>query len=133
MGRRLMTKTKLTRSEKNARWIEKFCLIPAGPRKGDLVKLTAEQKQLLRDIYDHYHAPRDIPVTGEMAAYLALLHTVGVEAGRGDAFDPMPNVHPDPWTLWGATSPTLQQHLHRDGAGAIVCHQLGTRFPRRAA
>lgn len=129
----MTTKIKSTRSEKAARWIEKFCLTPSGPKKGDLVKLNTEQKQLLAAIYDHDDAPRDIPVTGELAAFLALLHVVGVEAGRGHASDPMPNVHPDPWTLWSATSPTLRQHLERDGAGAIICPELGTRFPRRAA
>ncbi|MCK1639106.1 hypothetical protein IVA95_16215 [Bradyrhizobium sp. 157] len=129
----MTNKIKRTRSEKNAQWIEKFCRVPAGARKGDLVKLNKEQKQLLADIYDHDDAPRDIPVTGEMAAYLALLHTVGIEAPTGNDPDALPAVAPDPWSLWGATSPELQKYIERDGAGAIVCPALGLRFPRRAA
>lgn len=129
-----MPKTKRTRAEHNANWIEKYCHVPSGPTKGDHVRLTKEQKKTLADIYDGDGAPRAIPVTGEMGAYLALLHTVGREAPQGnEEADALPQIDVDVWTLWHATSPRLQEFVERDGSGAVICPGLGTRYPRRAA
>lgn len=128
----MQAKPKLTRSERNARWIECYCLVPTGPRKGAPVKLDKDQRELLAAIYDG-DTLRSIPVIGPMGAYIALLHTVGREAPQGDDVDQLPEVAADPWTLWNATSLTLQRFITRDGAGAIICSGLGTRFPRHRA
>lgn len=123
---------KITRAQRVTNWIEKFCRVPAGPLKGKYVRLSQDQRQLLADIYGHDDSPRAIAVSGEMGAYLALLHTAGIEASP-DIFATIPDITVDPWTLWAAAGPELQKYIERDGAGAITCSELGTRFPRRAA
>ena len=115
-----------TRACRNADWIEKFCLIPSGPDRGQHVRLTDVQRDLIRKIYDH---DESIPVDGPLSAYLALLHVCGPEAVR-----PWPQpVHfaVDIFTVWNATGPDLRAVLKRDGE-RIVCPELGTRYPAAA-
>lgn len=71
-----------SRGDAAIRWIEKFCLVPDGPDKGKRVKLTAAQRFDIRRIYNA-GGPQGIPVTGVLAAWLALLHTCGIEAPGG--------------------------------------------------
>lgn len=128
-----VTATELTRAERNAIWIQRHCRVPSGPRKGEPVKLTKEQKRTLLEIYDAPGAPRPIEVTGELGAFVALLHTCGVEAPQGlvaKSEDALPPVTVDVWTLWSSAGPKLVEVLERDGAGAIACPALGTRYPR---
>lgn len=127
------SKIRLTRSERAAMWIQEFCRVPSGAHKGDRVRLTRAQKQTLADIYDHDDAPRTVTVDNDMGAFIALLHTVGPEAPQGGSPDTLPAVSTDPWSLWSAVGPKLQDYITRDGAGAIYCTGLGTRYPRRAA
>ena len=84
-----------------------------------------EQRFTVRQIYDR---GQDIPVTGTLAAYLALLHVCGPEALEQD-FHPQANA--DVFTLWSAVGPELRALLRRDGA-AVVCPELGTRYPAAA-
>ena len=42
----------MTRSERNAAWIERFCRIPEGRLVGQPVNLTTEQRNWLEQIYD---------------------------------------------------------------------------------
>ena len=123
------TAVALTRGERNAIWIQRHCRVPSGPQKGQPVKLTKEQKQTLYEIYDAPDAPRPVEVTGELGAYVALLHTCGVEATKSK--DALPPVTVDVWTLWSSAGPKLVEVLERDGVGAIICPALGTRFPRQ--
>jgi hypothetical protein len=46
-----------TRGDKNARWIEMFCLVPRGPDKGERVVLTQAQRETVRMIYDNPNGP----------------------------------------------------------------------------
>jgi len=114
-----------TRGEKNIRWIEMFCLVPHGPDKGQHVRLTQEQHDTLREIYD---MSKIVQVDEALAAYLALLHVCGREALQ-TAF--RPDVRPDIFTTWAATGPDLKAVLKRDGEH-IVCPELGTRYPAAA-
>ena len=41
-----------TPSKKAANWIENFCVVPAGFDKGQHVRLTTEQKEILRKLFD---------------------------------------------------------------------------------
>ncbi|WP_426525650.1 hypothetical protein [Bradyrhizobium sp. McL0615] len=128
----MQPKPKKTRSQKNVRWIEKYCVIPRGPRKGSPVRLDTDQRELLATIYDA-DTLRSLPIIGELAAYLVLLHTVGIESPMGDKEDELPEIAVDRFTLWAAAGPKLQDFIERDGAGAIVCRGLGTRWPRHRA
>jgi hypothetical protein len=111
------------RGRQNAEWIEAYCLIPAGPEKGQRVRLTPAQREVIFLIYD-YDGGQDIPVTQPLAAYLALLHVCGPEAVQ-HKFSPAFSV--DIFTVWNAVGPDLRAVLKRDGA-AVVCPELGTRY-----
>jgi hypothetical protein len=78
----------------------------------------------VREIYD---AP-DLPVTRELAAYLALAHLCCPE--RLSLGEPgfRPAVDVDTFTLWAAAGPDARAVLRREGE-AVVCPQLGSRFP----
>jgi hypothetical protein len=91
-----------------------------------------EQEEIMRRIYDAPGAPLSVPVTDdrELAAYLALVHIASPEALNETPIMPVLNV--DPWTVWNAAdSPTLRPVLKRE-ADAVICPELGTRFPRAA-
>ncbi len=118
-----------TRGDRAVRWIESFCLYPNGPKKGKLVRLSAEQCVAVRRIYDSPNGFDDLSIVNPpLTAFLALLHVCGPEAlGR----TPPPQFPTDIFTVWSATGPRLREVLKRDG-GRIVCPELGTRYPAAA-
>lgn len=116
------------RSDRAIDWVEDYCLIPAGPDKGQRVKLTVEQRRIIRQIYDHPNDKEAVPVGGPLAAYLALLHTAGPEALQRKF---CPALSADLFTTWNAVGPDLRAVLKRDGEG-IKCPELGTRYPAAA-
>ena len=117
----------ITRGQRNVRWIEQYCVLPDGSRKGEHVRLSPEQYETVRRIYDV--GLQDTAPTGDLAAYLALLHVCGPEAVKqADLRLPLAV---DTWTVWRATSPDLQAVLKREGA-TVVCPELGTRYPAAA-
>lgn len=68
----------LTRGDRALCWIENYCRYPDGPDKGKHVMLTQAECWQVRQLYDNPSGPdRDTPLTGSLAAYLALLHTCG--------------------------------------------------------
>lgn len=87
--------------------------------------LTPAQHAVVYALYDHPDGPQQLPVTGPLAAYLALLHVCGPE-GKQREFQP--NVSTDIFTFWGAVSPELRRVLELEG-GTVVCRALGTRYP----
>lgn len=118
------------RSARAIRWIERYCRVPSGPQKGHPAHLSMAQEEVVRQIYDNVDAPVPATDDSELAAYLALLHIVGPEAVRETPVTPMLTV--DPWTVWNACDdPYLRQYLKRE-PDAVVCPQLGTRYPRAA-
>jgi hypothetical protein len=120
---------RIKRGDRNARWIEAYCLVPHGPDKGERVVLTQAQRETVHMIYDNPGGPHDVPLTGSLAAYLALLHICGPEALQKDF---RPGVAPDIFTVWGSVGPDLRPVLRRGGEH-IVCPELGTRYPAAAA
>jgi hypothetical protein len=106
-------------------WIEEFCIIPHGPDQGRHVRLTPGQRDLIRRVYS---GAQDAPVTGIMAAYLALLHVCGSEALQKTF---RPELTADIFTTWNAAGPDLRDVLRREGE-RIVCPELGTRYPAAA-
>ena len=66
---------KQARGDRAIRWIQDYCLLPSGLDKGQHVRLTPPQRDIVREIYDNPNGPHGAPpVTGTLAAYLALLH-----------------------------------------------------------
>jgi hypothetical protein len=115
----------LSRGDRAVKWIESYCVVPGGLEKGQHVRLSSEQRATVRQIYDNPDGPQGAPVTGNLAAYLALLHVCGPEALQRDY---RPEVSTDVFTVWGATGPGLCEVLKRDGDG-VVCPELRTRYP----
>jgi hypothetical protein len=118
-----------TRGERAIRWIENYCLMPSGLEKGQHVRLTPVQRDMVREIYDNPNGPRGAPpVTGTLAAYLALLHVCGPEALQKEF---RPELSADIFTVWGAVGPDLRAVVKREGE-RILCLELGTRYPDAA-
>jgi hypothetical protein len=117
---------KRSTGERYIAWIENYCVKPAaGPERGQRVKLTDAQKELVRRIYDQGD---NLEVTGPLAAYLALLSICGPPAVRPAQPGRFAT---DVFTAWAPTGPRLKEVLRRDGE-SIVCPQLGTRYPNAA-
>jgi hypothetical protein len=85
---------KQTRGERAIRWIEAYCLVPGGLHKGQHVRLTLAQRDIVRQIYDGIET---VPVTGPLAAYLALMHVCGPEALQKEF---RPELSADIFTVW---------------------------------
>lgn len=78
-------KSTLLRSERNARWIEKYCRVPEGKFVGQKITLTKKQRGWLRKIYDSPTRTYILSMGRKNAktafsAMLALLHLCGPEA-----------------------------------------------------
>lgn len=78
---------KLTRGERNIRWIEEHCRIPEGKFVGQPVKLRGWQKKEIKRIYDNPHGTRTAILSfgrknakTTISAFLLLLHLVGPES-----------------------------------------------------
>jgi hypothetical protein len=117
-----------TPGKKAANWIENFCVVPFGFDKGQHVRLTTEQKEIVLKVFDSDDAPTEI--TAPLSSYLVLLALAGpralVERITGIA------LIADVFTTWAAVGPDLKSVLRIDG-GVIVCQELQTRFPPVAA
>lgn len=90
----MMTKTglkkrkhRLTRGERNCKWIERYCIVPEGKYVGKKFKLRPFQKKFILDVYDNPHGT----ITGilsfgrknsktSLSSCLLLLHLMGPEA-----------------------------------------------------
>jgi tryptophanyl-tRNA synthetase len=55
-----------TPGKKAANWIENFCVVPAGFDKGQHVRLSVEQRETVRRIFDTDESPGEItaPLSG---------------------------------------------------------------------
>ena len=118
-----------TRGERAITWVQEYCVHPAGPHKGEHVRLSPVQREAVLRLYDAPEQPQDV-LTGPLAGFIALLHICGPEA-VGDNLQPPP-VEVDVFTVWNATGPDLKAVLRREGE-AVVCRELRTRFPPVAA
>lgn len=76
------------RARRNARWLEKHCYVPDGPKAGEQLRLTGHQLEKLRRIYrNEDRLPRTVILSEArknaktaFASFVVLLHTVGPEA-----------------------------------------------------
>lgn len=78
---------RLTRGERNIKWIEDHCRIPEGKFVGKPVKLRPWQKKEIKRIYDNPHGTRTAILSfgrknakTTLSAFLLLLHLVGPES-----------------------------------------------------
>jgi hypothetical protein len=117
----------MTPGQKAIRWIENYCVVPFGFDKGQHVRLTIEQREIVHKVFDTDESPE---VTGPLAAYLALFHIAGPRELAAHV-STLP-LSADSFTTWNAVGPDLRAVVKRDGE-AIVCPELGTKFPPVAA
>lgn len=78
---------KVTRAERNIRWIERYCRVPEGRHVGRALLLRGWQRDCIRKIYDNPAGTRVAIISfgrkngkTALAACLLLLHLVGPEA-----------------------------------------------------
>lgn len=104
-------------------WIVKYCVISAGPLRGQPVELTPDEVELLSRVYDPPHGGELLPLCGPLAACIALLHLAGPEHMNA----PPTELQVDIFTLWSSAGEKLRQYLRRD-ADAVTCPALGTSW-----
>jgi len=133
------------RSERNAEWIERHCVIPEGKYVGEPVRLTEEQCRWLADIYDSPTRMFILSVGRKNAktvfgAFLLLLHTVGPEAKRNSQLYSDAQSRDQAAILFHYAakivrmSPTLNQFITiRDTAKELLCPELGTKYKALSA
>lgn len=122
-----MPRTPLTRAGQAIRWIERNCFVPAGPLRGQPVRLTAEERELIQHLYQDSDGMNDaVNVPVPLAAYLSLLHLLGPEYSLER---PAPAFPADLFTTWEAArvSVTLRDYVERRGELLFV-PELGTMW-----
>lgn len=130
----------MTRSERNAAWIEEHCIIPEGKLVGQPMHLTAEQREWLRRIYDTPTRRFILSMARKQgktafAACLLLLHLVGPEARANSQLFSAAQSRDQAAILFALAakmvrmSPTLSQYVGvRDTAKQLYCTELGTLY-----
>lgn len=78
---------KLTRAERNMRFVEKYCRVPEGPLVGQAVHLAPFQERFFYALYDNKHGTRRAILSKARKnaktatiAFIVLVHLVGPEA-----------------------------------------------------
>lgn len=135
-----MAKRGLTRSDRNAQWIEAHCIIPEGKLVGQPIKLSAEQRRWLREIYDSPTRRFILSMARKQgktafAACLLLLHLVGPEAKANSQLYSAAQSRDQAAILFSLASkmvrmsPTLSQYVGvRDTGKQLYCTELGTLY-----
>lgn len=133
-------KRKPTRGERNIQWIETYCRIPEGKFVGQPVRLTDEQKDWVRAIYDTPTRTFILSMARKnaktsFAAFLLLLHTAGPEARPNSQLYSAAQSRDQAAILFALAakvvrmSPGLQQYVAiRDTAKQLFCAELGTLY-----
>lgn len=131
---------RLTRGDRNAAWIETHCRVPEGRHVGKPVKLSPEQRDWLREIYD---SPTRMFIlsmgrkNGKTAfsAFLLLLHLCGPEAKANSQLFSAAQSRDQAAILFALAakmvrmSPDLREYvLVRDTAKQLACPELGTLY-----
>ena len=104
-------------------WIECYCRQPGGSHRSKYVQLTSAQREMVRKLYDRVSASTPQPITGPLAAYIALVHLCGPESGRTP-----PAIETTDNEVWAATSARLREVLTREDK-SITSLKFGTRYP----
>jgi phage terminase large subunit-like protein len=130
----------LKRSARNIAWLERHCKIPEGKLVGQALKLTREQKEWVREIYD---SPTRVFILTmgrknaktAFASFLLLLHLCGPEARRNSQLYSDAQSRDQAALLFALAakivrmSPDLSQYIViRDTAKQLACPELGTLY-----
>jgi phage terminase large subunit-like protein len=130
----------MTRAEKNIEWVEAFCVIPEGKFVGRPMRLSDEQKDWLRAIYDTPTRRLILSMARKQgktafAACLLLLHLAGREARANSQLYSAAQSRDQAAILFALAakmvrmSPDLSQYVTiRDTAKQLFCAELGTLY-----
>lgn len=131
---------KLTRGNRNIRWIETHCRVPEGRYVGRPVRLAAFQKKIIRGIYD---TPTRMAIVSvgrknaktSLAAMLLLLHLVGPESKPNSNLYSAAQSRDQASILFALAakmvkmSPDLSADVGiRETVKVLVCEELGTQY-----
>jgi len=131
---------KITRGERNIRWIERHCYIPEGKLVGSPVHLTEKQKEWVRLIYDTPTRTFILSMGRKNAktafsAMLLLLHLCGPEAQRNSQLFSTGLSREQAAVIFDLAakmvrlSPDLSAVvIVRDTVKQLVCRELGTMY-----
>lgn len=130
----------MTRGERNAAWIERYCRIPEGRFVGQPVKLTPQQREWLQMIYDT-PTRRFILSMGRknakttFAAFLLLLHLAGPEARPNGQLFSAAQSREQAAILFALAAKIVRMSpdlsgviVIRDTAKQLFCPELGTLY-----
>lgn len=135
----------LSRGERNAEWIEQYCRIPEGRDVGKPVRLTDEQKNWIKSIYDSPTRQFILSMARKNAktsfsAFLLLLHLAGPEARKNSQLYSAAQSRDQAAILFALAakmvrmSPDLSAFvLVRDSAKQLFCAELGTLYKALSA
>jgi phage terminase large subunit-like protein len=139
------TARKLTRGERNIRWVESYLRIPEGKFVGKPVKLCGFQKEVIRGIYDT-PTRRAIISFGRknakttLSAFLLLLHLCGPEARPNSQLYSAAQSRDQAAILYALAakmvrmSPDLMAVAEpKETAKQIICRDLGTVYKALSA
>jgi phage terminase large subunit-like protein len=136
---------RLTRGQRNARWIEQHCVIPEGRLVGKPLKLSKEQKEWIRQTYDTPTRRFILSMARKQGkttyvACLLLLHLVGPEARPNSQLYSAAQSREQAAILFSLAakmvrlSPDLSQYVGiRDTAKQLYCSELGTLYKALSA
>lgn len=131
---------KLTRGQRNARWIERHCVVPEGKLVGRPFELSPKQKRWLRRIYDTPTRRFILSMARKQgktafAACLLLLHLAGPEARHNSQLYSAAQSRDQAAILFSLAakmvrlSPDLSKYVViRDTAKQLFCPELGTLY-----
>jgi len=133
---------KLTRGQRNIRWIEGYCRIPEGKDVGKPVKLRDWQKREICRIYDNPHGTRRAILSfgrkngkTALSAFICLLHLCGPEARANSQLFSAAQSRDQAAILFSLAakvvrmSPDLNGVVTiRDTAKQLACQELGTLY-----
>lgn len=138
---------RLSRAERNIRWIEEFCRVPEAKDIGKPVRLRQWQRDELVKIYDNPAVTRQAIISfprknGKTAliAWLLLLHLCGPEARPNSQLYSAATSRDQAATVFKLAVKTIRQNpdlsdviIIRDTAKELLCPELGTFYAALSA
>jgi phage terminase large subunit-like protein len=138
---------RISRGERNIRWIETYCRIPEGKDVGKPVRLRTWQKRDIKKIYDNPASTRRAIISfgrknakTTEAAFLLLLHTCGPEARVNSQLNSAAQSKEQAAILFKLAakivrmSPDLSSVvIIRDTVKELYCAELGTLYKALSA
>jgi len=136
---------RLTRGERNCKWIEQHCCIPEGKMVGQQVNLTRHQRRWIKRIYDSPTRTFILSMARKnaktaLSAFIVLLHLCGPEARANSQLYSAAQSRDQAAILFELAakvvrmSSDLSQYVNiRDTAKELLCGELGTFFKALSA